>query len=302
MVRPVRFGFNPQTALTNSFQSSISNLSANQVQDLALLEFDNFVRLLKEHQINVVVWEDTPYPHTPDSIFPNNWISTHQNGTVATYPMKTANRRAERNEDIIRFLSDTHQFNINKREHFEDSEITETILEGTGSLVLDRVHRVAYAAVSERTHPKLVMEWVQRMQYKHAVLFTAYDLKGEIYHTNVVMCIGNSFAVLGSQSIADDRERKRVIHELENTGHEVIEVSNEQLLQHYAGNMLQLHNQNGENILVLSQQAYDSLDFRQIKSLQRHNDIILPIPIHIIETIGGGSVRCMLCEIFLPKP
>ena len=300
MVRPVRFGFNPETAVTNSFQSAIPQLSANQVQDLALMEFDNFARLLKEHHIDVVFWNDTPYPHTPDSIFPNNWISTHQNGVVATYPMKTPNRRAERSEELLRVLSDVHHFTINKREHFEASENEGLILEGTGSLVLDRVHRVAYAAISERTNPEMVLEWVKRMQYNHAVLFTALDNKGAIYHTNVVMCIGTGFAVLGSHTIADDRERKLVIHELEKTGHEVIEVSNDQLLNHYAGNMLQLHNKHGEKILVLSQQAFDSLDVRQVKALQRHNDHLLPVPIHIIETIGGGSVRCMLCEIFLP--
>lgn len=301
MIRPVRFGFNEETALTNSFQSAIPQLATNQIQDLALLEFDNFVQKLQQHEVDVLVVEDTPYPHTPDSIFPNNWLSTHQNGTVATYPMKTPNRRAERREDIIAALSDKFGFTVNKREHFETNETTGTILEGTGSLVLDRVHRIAYASVSERTNPELTMEWVKRMNYQTAVLFSAYDTKGLIYHTNVVMCVGEGFAVLGSHAIANTRERLHVMQQLENTGHEIIEVSNEQLLNHYAGNMLQLRSKQGERILVLSQQAYDSLDYRQIKALLRHNDLLLPIPIHVIETIGGGSVRCMLCEVFLKK-
>lgn len=301
MIRPVRFGFNEETALTNSFQSAIPQLSANQIQDIALLEFDNFVQKLQQHGVEVLVVEDTLYPHTPDSIFPNNWLSTHQNGTVATYPMKTPNRREERREDILAALSDTFGLIINKREHFEQHEHKGQMLEGTGSLVLDRVHRIAYASVSERTNPGLVLEWVQRMNYQSAVLFSAYDTKGLVYHTNVVMCIGEGFAVLGSHAIANTRERLHVMQQLENTGHEIIEVSNEQLLNHYAGNMLQLRNKQGERILVLSQQAYDSLDYRQIKALQRHNDLLLPIPIHVIETIGGGSVRCMLCEVFLKK-
>lgn len=301
MIRPVKFGFNAQTALTNSFQNELPLLSAGQIQDIALLEFDNFVQLLRHKGIEVLVIPDTPYPHTPDSIFPNNWLSTHQNGTVATYAMKTPNRRAERREDIINALSDQYHFTINKREHFEQNEAGDEILEGTGSLVLDRIHRIAYACVSERTNPKLVLEWVERMQYKSAVLFSANDSKGAIYHTNVVMCIGEGFAVIGSQTIPDARERMNVLQQLENTGHEIIEVSNEQLLQHYAGNMLQLRNSSGKKILALSQQAYDSLDYRQIKALQRHNDELLCAPIHVIETIGGGSVRCMLCEVFLKK-
>lgn len=301
MIRPVRFGFNEETALTNSFQSAIPQLATNQIQDIALLEFDNFVEQLQQHGVEVLVVNDTPYPHTPDSIFPNNWLSTHQNGTVVTYPMKTPNRRAERREDIIAALSDNFGLTVNKREHFEEYETLGQILEGTGSLVLDRVHRIAYASVSERTNPDLVLKWVQRMNYQTAVLFSAYDTKGLIYHTNVVMCVGEGFAVLGSHAIANTRERLLVMQQLENTGHEIIEVTNEQLLQNFAGNMLQLRNKQGERILVLSQQAYDSLDYRQIKSLQRHNDLLLPIPIHIIETIGGGSVRCMLCEVFLKK-
>ncbi|HRI28264.1 MAG TPA: arginine deiminase-related protein [Chitinophagales bacterium] len=301
MVRPVKFGFNEQTAVTNSFQSAIPQLSANQVQDIALLEFDNFVAQLRALGIDVLVFNDTPYPHTPDSIFPNNWLSTHQNGTVCTYSMKTPNRRAERREEFIAQLSDVHGFTINKREHFEHYETEGLILEGTGSMVLDRVHQIVYAAVSERTNPTLVMKWAERMNYKQTILFTALDAKGAIYHTNVVMCIGDGFAALGSHTIPDARERMRVIQQLENTGHEVIEVNNNQLLQHYAGNMLQLRNNKGEKVLVLSQQAYDSLDHRQIKALQRHNDHLLTPPIHLIETIGGGSVRCMLCEVFLQK-
>lgn len=297
MVQPIRFGYNEQTAVTNNFQSRISALNPQQIQDIALLEFNNAVALLRKHGIEVIVFEDTPYPHTPDSIFPNNWLSTHANGTCITYGMKTPNRRQERREDIVSKLSELYGYG--KRLAMENFEPMGKILEGTGSMVLDRQYNIIYSAISERTHSDLVNEFASKMGCDKVVLFTAYDADVmPIYHTNVVMGVGETFAVIGTDTIINRREQKEVIKSLEACGHEIIHLSNAQLLEHYAGNMLQLKNDKGETILVLSQQAHDSLDHHQLRQLENHNDILLPIPIHVIETIGGGSIRCMLCEIF----
>lgn len=297
MVRPSTFGFNPETATTNAFQRELQHHTPAEIKEKALAEFDGFVSLLREKGIEVVVIEDTEAPAKPDAIFPNNWISLHRNGTVALYPMQAHSRRLERRPDIIETLR--QKYEVAKVEDFSQHEEKEKFLEGTGSMILDHVNRIVYACLSPRTDPDLLEDFCQHFGYQ-PIVFHAYDHKGSlIYHTNVMLCIGHRFAILCSAAIHDEQDRQFVINTLTRTGHEVIQITEDQL-RHYAGNMLEVSNKEGQHFLVMSEQAHQSLQPGQVQAIQKYAQI-LSVPIPTIEHIGGGSARCMMAEIFLPE-
>jgi hypothetical protein len=294
MIRPVDFKFNEQTAVNNKFQQSSEQ---RDVQDKALAEFDNFVEKLRSKDLEVNVIDDTLDPETPDSIFPNNWVSFHDDGTVFLYPMFSENRRNERRKDILDQLRERYKIEkISDLSHFEAEGI---YLEGTGSLVLDRENKIAYACLSVRTNEKILTSFCEASGYK-PVSFAATDADGfPIYHTNVMMCIGNTFAVVCLESIADPVGQQKVIDSVHSTGKELISISLDQM-NHFAGNMLQVINRQGQPFLVMSEQAYLSLNESQVISLGKHCELIYS-PLYTIEQNGGGSARCMLAEIHLPK-
>ena len=299
MIRPINFKANPQTISTNAFQSMSPDEKDAEIQEEALEEFNALVYKLRENGVHVVSINDTPKPNTPDSIFPNNWVSTHEDGTVVIYPMLTKNRRAERRSDILHTLEENKSFKIDKIVDLAHYENENLFLEGTGSMVLDRVNKIAYACLSARTDLKVLEDFGKQLKYK-IVAFHSVDRKGmEIYHTNVMMSVGDAFAVICPESIPDLKEREKVLKTLEKTGHEIIEISYKQLYS-FAGNMLQVRNVAGESILVMSQQARDSLNELQITAIEKHARI-LSSPLEVIEKHGGGSARCMLAEINLPK-
>lgn len=293
MIRPVNFGFNEQTAGSNAFQ--IRN-GQQQVQDKALKEFDNLVQVLQENGVEVIVIDDTPEPHTPDSIFPNNWVSFHQDGNIFLYPMMAENRRLERREDIIMQLEDEfairHIIDLSRFEH------EGKFLEGTGSMVLDRENKIAYACISPRTDKEVLDLFCSQSGYT-AVLFHAVDQNGmDIYHTNVLMCIGSSFAVICLDSIKDETEKQNVLSSFESTQKQVVTISFDQM-NHFAGNMLEVHNQSGESLLVMSKSAWDSLTYEQKAILSSFSKPVYA-NISTIENNGGGSARCMIAEVHLP--
>jgi hypothetical protein len=293
MIRPVNFGFNAETAINNAFQSAGEE---EDVQEKALREFDGLVSQLRQHHIDVLVVNDTPEPHTPDAIFPNNWISTHDDGQVFLYPMFAPNRRAERKESVLNELfSKFHHENITD---LSGAENENRFLEGTGSMVLDRTHRIIYACISPRTDARLLEEFAKKISYE-AMAFHSYDLQGrEIYHTNVMMCVARQFVVICLESITDPEERARVADKINSTGKNIVEISYDQMNQ-FAGNMLQVENRDGELFLVMSSRAYQSLSPIQVQELTRFNKII-HADLSTIENNGGGSARCMMAEIFLP--
>ncbi|TDQ11474.1 citrulline utilization hydrolase CtlX [Pedobacter metabolipauper] len=294
MIRPVDFKFNEQTAGNNKFQQASAQTG---VQNLALKEFDDFVSLLKSNGVDVTVVDDTLQPETPDSIFPNNWVSFHDNGEVILYPMFSENRRAERRTDILETLR--RDFSITEITDMSTYEQDNIYLEGTGSLVLDRDHKIAYACLSLRTDEKLLTEFCIRTGYT-AVMFHAVDEKGfPIYHTNVMMCVGEKFAVICPDCINNPIEREQALQSLRNTGKEIIDISYDQM-NHFAGNMLQVKNDKGEALLVMSEQAFNVLTADQIETLGKYCKLVYS-SLNTIETNGGGSARCMLAEIHLPK-
>lgn len=291
MIRPVTFAFNEETAINNAFQQS--DAQSAETQDLALSEFNNMVNLLMQNHVNVMVVDDTPEPYTPDSIFPNNWFSTHEEGIMVIYPMFAQNRRAERRADIAQFLSD--KFTMYDMVDFTANEASNLFLEGTGSMVLDRDLRICYACLSPRTNKQLLIEFCNKLGYE-LMAFNAVDLQGSaIYHTNVVMAVGQDFLVICLECIKSPMERDLII---QSTSKQIIEISYEQLMQ-FAGNMLEVVNTKKEHLLVMSDTAYNSLTTLQITALEKYARILHP-NIHTIETNGGGSVRCMMAEIFLP--
>jgi hypothetical protein len=298
MIRPVRFIGNPQTSESNRFQSAISQVEDAGVQQAALAEFHALASALRAAHVNVIEIEDTPIPHTPDSIFPNNWVSFHANGTVVLYPMLAENRRAERRMDILESLSHQHGFRITRIVDLAHYEARNKALEGTGSLVLDRVHKVAYACVSPRTDVDVLGDFAQQLDYE-LVVFEATDRSGvPIYHTNVLMCVGERFAAVCMECIRDE-ERAAVLRSLQDTGHKVVELSLDQM-EHFAGNMLEVRAQTGEVFLVMSHSAANALSNSQRDILTSVCGHILSVPIPTIEKYGGGSVRCMLAEVHLP--
>ena len=297
MIRPVRFESNPMTAASNRFQGKIDSDPAEQ-QAAALREFDALVATLRDAGIEVIVIDDTHEPHTPDAIFPNNWISLHADGRVVLYPMEAENRRTERRMDIVQHLGNEDGRQISELVDLSSHEASGHYLEGTGSMVLDRVNRVAYACISTRTHLDPLGDFAQRMGYD-VVAFEAVDSAGvPIYHTNVLMNVGEQVAVICGEAIPREDQRAAVLARLHDTGHEVLLLSFAQL-DAFAGNMLELRNKDGERVLAMSQQAYDSLNEEQHAVLAA-NGRIVSVAIDNIESSAGGSVRCMLAEVHLP--
>ena len=295
MIEPVAFGFNPETATNNYFQKESTREDA---QTQALAEFQNMVELLRSKSIEVIVIQDTLEPHTPDSIFPNNWISFHEDGTFVTYPMFAVNRRTERREDIIEYLYN-RGFHVSKRIDYSNFENNQIFLEGTGSVVLDRKHRRAYACLSPRTNRELFLRFCEDLGYKPIYFDALHQIGGDmrpIYHTNVMMAIGSTYAVICLESIVNQEQREMVGRELQTTGHDVIEITSEQM-NRFAGNMLEIKALDGALYLCLSQSAYNALSEAQRTQLARHAQLLI-IPIPTIEALGGGSVRCMMAELF----
>jgi hypothetical protein len=295
MIRPVAFGLNQQTAISNAFQNT--DAPQKNVQEKALVEFDAFVDKLRVHNVNVTVIEDTLEPHTPDSIFPNNWISFHKEGSIFLYPMQAENRRLERRDDIIDELSTI--FDIREVNDLSATENNGEYLEGTGSMVLDRENKISYACLSIRTQRKVLDIFCKETGYT-SFTFHAVDENGmAIYHTNVMMCIGDQFVVICLDTIRDVTERGLIIKRFEDTGKEIIEISLQQM-NHFAGNMLQVLNKKGKSFLVMSGSAHDNLNDSQIAQINKYTEI-LSSPIPTIEENGGGSARCMMAEIHLAK-
>lgn len=293
MIKPVRFDFNTQTAVNNAFQV---NAFDEHTQQKALEEFERFTALLRENKIDVMVIGDTPEPHTPDSIFPNNWISFHEDGTLFLYPMFAANRRLERKQNVIDTVKE--RFNVKQQVDLSVYENKNLFLEGTGSMVLDRDNKIAYACLSPRTDENVLNEFCVKMGYT-PVVFTAVDENGQpVYHTNVMMCVADDYAVICTASIPNEKERNNVLGSLKKNGKEIIDITFGQV-NHFAGNMLQVNNVEDKKFLVMSSQAYRSLTINQIISIEHYNPIIHS-DITTIETNGGGSARCMMAEVFLP--
>ncbi|MBP6758936.1 MAG: amidinotransferase [Flavobacterium sp.] len=301
MIRPVAFRMNEQTAVNNYYQKVLDNLLPATVNAKAQAEFDAFVQKLRGVGVNVIVVDDTASPDTPDSIFPNNWISFHENGDVVLYPMFAENRRGERREDILDIIED-HGFVINEIMDYTSAEEDGFYLEGTGSVVLDRENGKAYCALSPRADEELFIEFCEDFEFS-PVLFEAFQtVDGErklIYHTNVMLCIGDTFAVICAESIDDKKERKMVLDSLRGDGKEIILISEAQV-NSFAGNMLEVRGADDRRYLVMSSSAHQSLTKKQIAQLEEHLTI-LSSSLDTIEACGGGSARCMLAEIFLPK-
>lgn len=301
MIRPVAFRMNEQTAVNNYYQKVIDSLLPETVNAKAQQEFDAFVEKLRAAGVNVVVVDDTTDTDTPDSVFPNNWVSFHENGDIALYPMFAENRRNERREDIFDLLEDKG-FTIENIVDYTSAEEDNIFLEGTGSIVLDRVNRKAYCALSPRADEELFIEYCEDFEYT-PVIFEAYQtVNGErkhIYHTNVMMCIGETFAVICADCIDDKKERKMVLENLKEDGKEVILLTEAQL-NNFAGNMLQVKGGNDKSYLVMSESAKQILTKDQITKIEKHTEI-LSANLDTIEACGGGSARCMMAEVFLLK-
>lgn len=294
MVRPNQFAFNPETAVNNAFQNRMEGFTAAQIQDIALLEFDNMVSTLRAHGIEVIVFQDMG-TNTPDSIFPNNWFTTFTN-EVILYGMFTPNRRNERKEEIYDILAQKTNKPLNKE--LLDLESDNQILEGTGSLVCDYESKTAFAALSPRTMPRALEKFAEISGYE-AVSFKAKGPDGnEIYHTNVMMTMADTFVLIGLETITEDY-RDSVKSKLQSLGKDIIYLSNDQIFNHFCGNMLQLQNNHGQKFLVMSEEAKNSLSQEQVDNItKKHQNTILSCPIHLIEKIGGGSARCMMAEVF----
>lgn len=298
MVRPARFESNPETASSNRFQGKTTH-PAEEQQRLALQQFESLASALRENGVGVVVVDDTREPHTPDSIFPNNWVSFHADGRVVLYPMEAENRRTERRTDVIDYLDTEFGYQVSEIVDLSGHEDAGHFLEGTGSMVLDRVNRIAYACLSSRTHLDALGDFAQRMDYD-VVAFDAVDRDGvPIYHTNVLMNVGEKVAVVCDVAITRDEQRKAVLERLESTGYSVIRLDFDQL-DAFAGNMLEVRAKDGERVVAMSQRAFESLRADQVELLEQ-NGRIVTAAIDDIEDSAGGSVRCMLAEVHLPR-
>lgn len=297
LVRPASFGFNEETRASNVFQKELSE-DVEVIKQTASAEFEEFAAKLKSHGANVFVIDDTPSPSKTDAVFPNNWVSFHADGTVVLYPMLSANRRTERRNDIVDTLRD--KFNINKVIDLSYFENKDKFLEGTGSIVFDHTNKIAYASLSPRTHEEVLQHLCEQLGYE-PVKFHSHDASGvDIYHTNVMMCVGERFAVICLDSITDSNERQLVTDKLYSTGHAVIDITFEQM-NTFAGNMLEVKSSNGKSLLLMSQTAHDNLTGTQRNALESYCTLV-PLTIPTIEAVGGGSARCMIAEIFLsPK-
>jgi hypothetical protein len=292
MIRPTNFSFNTETAINNAFQSKRDN----DAQALALEEFDSFIKTLRHQGVDVTVIDDTPVPYTPDSIFPNNWVSFHEDGSIYLYPMFALNRRLERKNHVIETIK--QKFEVKKIIDLSGLENQNEFLEGTGSMILDRDFNIAYACLSPRTTRNALDKFSNESGYSIEA-FTSVDTNGsQIYHTNVMMCVTDQFVIICLDSIPDQREKESIIQRIKNSNKQIVEISFDQM-NHFAGNMLQVKNKKGESLLVMSSQAYHSLTETQIRFIEKHNRIVHS-PLDTIERNGGGSARCMMAEIFLP--
>lgn len=298
MIEPIAFGYNAETAENNYFQ--IEQQGAD-IQSKALAEFKILVEKLKSKGINVITIKDTIDPHTPDSIFPNNWVSFHNDGKVVLYPMFASNRRVERREDIIESIKN-QGFEVAEIDDWSLPEIQGHYLEGTGSMIFDHDNKIAYGSVSLRLDENLFREFCEKYGFT-PIVFHSFQTVGDerlpIYHTNVMMCVADQFVVICLDCIDDETERTHVAETIKSSGKEIIEISEAQM-QQFAGNMLQVQNQAGEKFLVMSQTAYQSLNENQISNIEKYCEIIYS-DLNTIEVNGGGSARCMLAEVFLPK-
>jgi hypothetical protein len=294
MVRPAAFGFNAETAANNYFQTN-PDTGQDELHPKALAEFDNMVRTLREKGIEVVVIEDNADPPKPDAVFPNNWLITSPGGTVGVFPMYAASRRAEKREEIVQQLAEL--FTVKEVQDWSEFEAEGRFLEGTGSMIIDYENKMIYACASERTHPAVLEKYAAANGFQ-AIVFLATDKEGRpVYHTNVMMALGDEFCVLCEEAIEEEWELIAVRQLLESTGHAIIPITREQM-HAFAGNMLQVKNKTGEKFLVMSQTAFHSLHKEQRQMLEAYSTL-LPVAVPIIEQVEGGSVRCMMAEIFL---
>jgi len=301
MIRPVAFRMNEQTAVNNYYQKAIDGLTIEQIQSNALQEFDSYVDKLKAIGVNVIVINDKIEPSTPDSIFPNNWVSFHESGKVGLYPMFAKNRRLERRQDILDLLV-SDGFKISKVTDLTGLENDDIFLEGTGSLILDRENQIVYAAISERTHISALEQFCVLFNYKSIVFHSNQTVAGKrvpIYHTNVMMCVAKDFAIICADSIDDINERANTLNALEESGKELILISEEQVSR-FAGNMLQVLGANSQEYLIMSSAAYTCLSQDQIGQIKKYCPIVHS-SLDTIEALGGGSARCMMAEVFLPR-
>ncbi len=303
MIRPACFCFNTETAISNAFQNDqyADSSSADQIQGQALREFNHMVEHLRSNDVHVDVFDDTLSPIKPDAIFPNNWFTTHSNGTIILYPMLAENRRLERRDDLIKSLTQTYQ--VTAIIDFSVYEQRNQYLEGTGSLVLDRLNKIVYAIRSPRTHEIIIEHFTNLMNYQQPpIIFDSVDENQKaIYHTNVMMAIGTYVVIICLESIVNQEQRNKVIKSLEQNGkRKLINITLEQM-KHFAGNMLEIRNKQGEYLLVMSKTAYDSLTNEQRNSIKQTNTKLIYFDISTIEQCGGGSVRCMIAENFLPQ-
>jgi hypothetical protein len=296
MVRPAAFGFNEETAANNFFQTN-STSSQNELQQKALAEFDNMVAMLRSHDIDVLVIDDTAPPAKPDAIFPNNWLAAFPNGVVSVFPMFAPNRRTEKRQDILQWLA--KEFVVKDLQDWSEFEVEGRFLEGTGSMIMDHDNKMIYASASERTSIPVLEKYAAANGYQ-AIVFLATDKNGHaIYHTNVMMTLGDGFCILCEEAIDEEWELIAVRQLLESTNHNIIPITRDQV-HSFAGNMLEVKNKHDENFLVMSQTAFDSLRKEQKQMLEAFAKL-LPIPVPTIEEVEGGSVRCMMAEIFLER-
>lgn len=301
MIRPTNFRMNEQTAVNNYYQQELTGVLPASIHAKALKEFDDFVIILQNKGVDVVVVSDTEKPSTPDSIFPNNWISFHENGDVGLYPMFAENRRLERREDVLTVLEEKG-FEIKNIVDYTEAEDEGVFLEGTGSMILDRQNRKAYCALSPRADEELFIEFCEDFEYTPVVFIanqTVDNQREAIYHTNVMMCIASQFAIICLAAIDDKKERKNVLKHLKENGKEVIDIT-EQQVHEFAGNMLQVKGTDAQQYLVMSSSAFASLRKEQLQKIEKHATIIHS-SLETIERCGGGSARCMMAEVFLPK-
>jgi hypothetical protein len=293
MIRPTAFGYNTETASSNSFQHTPAYPSS-KIQLEALKEFEALHQTLTSNGVDVILHNDTVAPVKPDAIFPNNWFSTHADGSIFLYPMLSPVRRKERREDIVKRLREN--FQVKQVIDLSPFEMQEKFLEGTGSMVFDHKNKAIYAALSPRTDKALLEVVADELKYALSI-FQAHDRNGkDIYHTNVAMNISDELVVVCFDCII--QSQLLVKNQLLATGKEVIEISTEQM-ENFCGNMLMLKNNDGEKLMVMSERAFKALNKNQIGTIEKHAKIIHS-PLKVIETIGGGSARCMLAEIFLP--
>ena len=299
MIRPINFGYNEETAQDNHYQ--IKESTHKNVNERAQKEFDNMVFNLTQNGVSVHVFQDDENEYTPDSIFPNNWVSFHENGDVGLYPMCAENRRMERRPEVLDFL-ENEGFTISNIVDYSSAESENKFLEGTGSMILDRENRLAYCSISNRSNEDLFIEFCEDFEFT-PIIFNSFQTVGNkrlpIYHTNVMMCVATDYVIVCLDSIDDKRQRKNVSSFINGSGKKLIEISENQV-ESFAGNMLELINDNGESILVMSKSAEDSLNENQKNIITKYSRIISS-DINTIETCGGGSTRCMMAEIFLPK-